>query len=159
MIKGSLIVDTLAATLQTIPALVTAMNNDPTRIVGYHFIPGLSRSLTEAVQQMLTPSILINYEAIMGGNFNGYMIWKHHVDIYYRGGNQAGQMIPTNAEDIAYLMMNQPVNAGTLNVRQIEILPGQLDLMDTPSFAHMVDDAGTDYWCGRCVFGEIGDQP
>jgi hypothetical protein len=158
MLKGSVIVDDFVSTLQTVPALVTAMNNDPSRIVGFHFIPGKSKGLQEAIQQMLSPSILVNYEAIAGGNFSGYQIWKHHLDVYIRGANQAGQATPVNAEDIPYLMMNQPVNGGTLNIRFVSIMPGQLDIMDTPSFNHMVDDAGSDYWVGRCVFGEIGDQ-
>jgi hypothetical protein len=161
MLKASLIVDTVVSTLQTIQPLVTAMNGDPTRIQAFHFMPGLEKSLAEAINTMLQPSILVTWAGTMGGNWDGQTIFKHHVDVYFRTPNTAN-MVPALAyEDCYWLMVNQPVNGSDvpyLNIRNIQILPGQLDLMDTPSVQHMTDEQGQDYFCGKFIFPEIGDQ-
>ena len=162
MLKSSLIVDTVVCTLQTIQPLVTAMNGDPTRIKAFHFMPGMDKSLAEAINTMLQPSILVTSTGTMGGNFDGQTIFKHPVDVYFRAPNTAN-MVPAIAyEDVWWLMVNQPVNGSDvpyLNIRNVQILPGQLDLMDTPSVQHMTDEQGQDYFCGRFIFPEIGDQP
>lgn len=159
MLKPSLVVDTVVSTLQTIPELVTAMAGDSTRIYAFHFRYGLEKSLTEALNQMIPPSTLVVWSGTIGGNFSGYQIWKHHIDIYFRAPNTVNISPAIAYEDIWWLMMNKPVNSGSLNIRQIEILPSQLDLMETPSVEHHIDEEGQDFFCGKCVFGEIGDQP
>lgn len=139
---------------------MTAVSNN---ISAYHWIPGISRNLTQALNEMMPPSILVYHSGLMGGNFDGMTLWKHHIEIYIRGANQApaqalGQPI-TATEDIPYLMFNQPVNGGTLHIRDTSIMPGQLLLMDMPSFMHMSDLEGQDFFVAKCVIPEIGDQP
>jgi hypothetical protein len=159
MLKPSRIVDAVVTALKTIPDLVTILVNDDTRIVGYHFVPGLNQSLNEALNTMLQPSLLVAYKGVIGGNFNGYVIFKHEIEIYYRGANQRGFGQPVKSEDIWYVIVNAPINSGTLNIRQVQIMPGQLEIMETPSMTHMQDMELQDYFVGNCIFPEIDDQP
>jgi hypothetical protein len=163
MLKSSLIADTVVTTLQSIPELVTSMVGDPARIKAYHFLAGMNKTLLQAINQMLQPSILVVCLPPIGGNFNGQTLFKHHVDVYVRMPNVATFADPISLafEDIWWLICNTPVNGSDvprLNIRYQNILPGQLDLMDTPSASMMTDEEGQDYLCGRFIFPEIGDQ-
>lgn len=157
MLKPSTIVDAVVTSLKTIPDLVTVIT-DSTRIYAFHFMYGKEASLAQAINRMLQPSVMVVWSGTMGGNFSGYQIWKHHIDIYFRTPNTANMDPAIAYEDVFWLMMNSAVNSGSLNIRQIELLPGQLDLMETPSAHHMIDEEGQDMFVAKCVFGEIGDQ-
>lgn len=156
MLRGSALVNAVVSTLQTIPALVRVM---PNGINAYSFMNGVALSVLDAIQQMEPGSLLVSYEGVQGGNFDMMTLWKHHLDITYRAANQAGVPNPIGTEDIGYLIFNQPVNATSLNIRQVAVLPGQVVLMDTPSLQHRIDDAQTDYFQAHVVIPEIGDQP
>lgn len=156
MLKGSALVNAVVSTLRTIPALVTAM---PNGINPYSFVYGVSKSILDAIQEMLPGSLLVSYEGVQGGNFDMMTLWKHHLDITYRASNQANATNPIGTEDIGYLIFNQAVNSTSLNIRQVAVLPGQVVLMDTPSISHRIDDTQQDYFQAHVVIPEIGDQP
>jgi hypothetical protein len=156
MLRGSVVVNAIVATLQTIPALVAVM---PNGISGYSFLFGISKTLGDAIEEMLPGSLLVSYEGIQGGNFDMMTLWKHHLDITYRASNQAGLQNPIGTEDIGYLIFNQPVNNTNLNIRQVQILQSQLVLMDTPSLQHRMDISQQDYFQAHVVLPEFGDQP
>ena len=161
MLLPSLIVNTVATVLQTIPALVTAMANDPARIVPFHFLPGVGQNLSQAVNTMLRPGLIVAYETCVGANYDGGTIFRHHVALYYRSGNQANVSVPLPGEDVWAILINSPVNGSTvpyLNIRNTPLIPGKTKLMDVPSFAHQQDEDLQDLFKGLFIFPEIGDQ-
>src|ERR1700722_10315066 len=104
MLKPSVIVDTVVSVLQTIPGLVSAMS-DPSRIKAFHFMQGLETPALKAINAMLQPSILVMWAGTSGGNFSGYQIFKHHIDVYLRAPNTVAISTAIAYEDLWYLMM------------------------------------------------------
>jgi len=84
--------------------------------------------------------MLVAWERHNGGNFDGSQIWKHRLGhIYYRMGNAAGVANPVGYEDLWALTCNSPPGGHGPNIRNIELYSG-LDIMDTPSIAHALDE-------------------
>jgi hypothetical protein len=157
MLDPEVLAAAIVATLRTIPDLVAAMGADPNNIFAHQFYPGTEKSLANAVANMSAPSILVAWKGSLGGNFDGMTIWKHPFEIYIRTGNAAELETPAGPGHVWWLMMNRPVNSGTLNIRQIRIMAG-VDPMDTPSISHRQDEELTDYFCGSVTIPEFGDQ-
>jgi hypothetical protein len=106
---------------------------------------------------MPAPSVLVTWEGTLGGNFNGYAIWKHRIAVYLRMGNMAGSNDPVGYEDLWWTICNRPPSGASANIRYINILP-ELDIMDTPSIAHLLDEDQLDIFRGEFVLPEIGDN-
>jgi hypothetical protein len=106
---------------------------------------------------MPAPSILVAWEGTQGGNFNGYQIWKHRIAVYLRMANAAGNTDPVGYEDLWWTICNRPPGGAGANIRYINILP-ELDIMDTPSIAHLLDEEQIDIFRGEFVLPEIGDN-
>jgi len=157
MLDPEVLAQAIVDTLRTIPDLIDAMAGDPNNISVHRFYPGTGASLAQAVAQMHAPSILVSWKGTLGGNFSGMHIWKHPFDIYVRTANVAGSQTPSGPGHVWWLMMNKPVNNGTLNIRQIPIVDGA-DIMDIPSISHRQDEELTDFFCGIVTIPEIGDQ-
>ena len=163
MLNPSQVTDAVVSTLASIPELAAAMtvmdaNSDPTaRITAFHFLLGADHRLAEAVYKMPAPSMLVVWDRDVGGNFNGYTICKHVIHVYFRMGNAAGLTDPVGYEDLWWIACNKPLQGNTQNIRYTNILP-ELDIMDTPSIAHMLDEDQIDIFRGEFVIPEIGDN-
>jgi hypothetical protein len=158
MLNSRNLVDAVVAALQSIPALVTAVAGDQSNIYAHHFFYGTDFSLNEAIYKMTSPSILVAWERTLGGNFDGMTEFKDLVCVYIRAANAAGQEAPLSYEDLWHLMMTSPVNAGTQDIRHIEIVPGEWTLMDVPSIAPLQDAESMDFFKASLVFPQLGDQ-
>jgi hypothetical protein len=164
MLNPAVITDAIVAVLKTITDLATAMtvvdaNQEPVvRITAFHYRLGQEHRLAEAIYGMPAPSMLVAWEGTKGGNFDGQTIWKHRFGIYYRMGNAAGASVPVGYEDLWALTCNGATGAKTgPNIRNICISTG-LDIMDTPSIDHALDEDLIDRFKGVFILPELGDQ-
>jgi hypothetical protein len=154
VLNPSPITDAIVGALRSIPELVAAMGG---RISAFHYRLGAEHRLAEAVYQMPAPSMLVAWEGTNGGNFDGQTIWKHRWGIYYRMGNAAGVSEPVGYEDLWWITCNRPPGGSGPNIRNLQLYPG-LDIMDTPSIAHELDEDLIDRFKGLLIISEIGDQ-
>lgn len=164
MLDPDVVLSEFVTALRSIPELVTQLGGDPTLISGHYFLTGAEFSLAMAIAKMPSPSILIAYLDLLGGNFDGNMIWKHRLEVYLRPKNAAvgsvggvGGPRACSAPHLWMLAMNRPVLGGVNHVRAIELIPG-LRLMDTPTLTYRQDETLADLFVGQCVFGESGDN-
>ena len=167
MLNPAPITDAIVAVLKTITPLAAAMTvldanqHSVIRISAFHYRLGQENRLAEAIYAMPAPSMLVAWEGTNGGGFNGYQIWKHRFGIYYRMGNAAGLAVPVGYEDLWALTCNGATavaGAGTgPNIRNIQIATG-LDIMDTPSIDHALDEDLVDRFKAVFVIPEIGDN-
>jgi hypothetical protein len=167
MLDPDPIIDTIVGLLQAIPALT---EGTPTpvipaaNIVGHHDYYGAELSLSKTLYEMTTPGIVIFFDGLLGGNFDGMTLWKLRFGAALRLANQAGQASPIGYGGLWQLMMNAgPVKAfdeiiphDGSNMRNVQIYDNLL-LMDTPSLARRIDETQMDYFIGSMVFPEIGD--
>jgi hypothetical protein len=150
-------------TLQAIPDLAGAMTvldsaGAPTcRIGSFHYRLGVEYRLAQVIYKMPAPSLLVAWEGTLGGNFDGQTIWKHRFNVYFRMGNAAGLSEPVGYEDLWWKLCNQPPTGSAVGIRYMQLYPG-LDIMDTPSVAHALDEDLQDRFVGTLVIPEIGDN-
>jgi len=154
MLNPAPITDAIATVLLSIPELSAAMGG---RITAFHYRLGQEHRLAEAIYKMPAPSMLIAWEGTKGGNFDGQTIWKHRWGIYYRMGNAAGVADPVGYEDLWWITCNRPPGGSGPNIRQLQLYSG-LDIMDTPSIDHELDEDLIDRFKGVFVIPEIGDN-
>ena len=163
MLNPARITDAVVGLLSAIPELATAMavadgdGNVNVRISAFHYRLGAEHRLAEAIYQMPAPSILVAWEGTLGGNLSGYQIWKHRIAVYLRMGNMAGNLEPVGYEDLWSMICNGVPDGATTNLRCINILP-ELDIMDTPSIAHALDEDLVDRFVVTIVLPEVGDN-
>ena len=166
MLNTSAVTDAIVTALKTITDLAAAMTVlDATgapavRITAFHYLLGQEHRLAEAVYVMPAPSMLVAWEGSKGGNFDGQTIWKHRWGIYYRMGNAAGIAVPVGYEDLWARTCNGATavaGAAGPNIRNIQIADG-LDIMDTPSIDHALDEDLVDRFKAVFVIPEIGDD-
>jgi hypothetical protein len=161
--KVAPITDAIAALLASIPELAAAMavtdagGNVNVRISAFHYRLGAEHRLAEAIYKMPAPSILVVWDGTQGGNFNGYQIWKHRFHIHIRMGNMAGNLEPVGYEELWDMICYGIPDGASTNIRYINILPG-LDIMDTPTTAHALDEDLVDRFVGIFVIPQIGDN-
>jgi hypothetical protein len=127
------------------------------RISAFHYRLGQEHRLAERIYKMPAPSMLVAWDGTMGGNFDGQTIWKHRFNVYFRMGNAAGVENPVGYEDLWWIVCNKPPTGSQVNVRYMQLYPG-LDIMDTPSVAHALDEDLQDRFVGTFVIPEIGDN-
>jgi len=157
MLDPEVLTAAIVDTLRTIPDLVDAMGGDPANIFAHQYLYGEENSLAKAVAEMKAPSMLLAWKGTLGGNFNGMTVRKHPYELYIRTKNVAGSLTPAGPGHVWWLAMNKPVNGGTLNIRQIQIMDG-VDIMDIPSVSHRQDEELADFFCGSMVIPEFGDE-
>ena len=162
MLNAAPITDAIVSALQAIPDLAAAMtvveSNQPVcRIYAHHYRLGAEYRLAERIYKMPAPSMLVAWDGDLGGNFDGQTIWKHRFNVYFRMGNAAGLSEPVGYEDLWSIVCNQPPAGSEVNIRYMQLYPG-LDIMDTPSVAHALDEDLQDRFVGTLVIPEIGDQ-
>ena len=154
MLNPSPITDAIVTTLLSIPELNAAMSG---RISAFHYRLGQEHRLAEAIYKMAAPSMLVVWEGTKGGNFDGQTIWKHRWGIYYRMGNAAGVDVPVGYEDLWWITCNCPPGGAGPSIRYLQIYAG-LDIMDTPSIDHELDEDLIDRFKGVFIIPEIGDN-
>ena len=163
MLNARPITDSIAAVLQLIPDLAAAMtvldaNQNPVcRINAFHYRLGAEYRLAEAIYKMPAPSMLVAWDGTQGGNFDGQTIWKHRFNVYFRMGNAAGLTDPVGYEDLWSILCNQAPTGSQVNIRYMQLYQG-LDIMDTPSVAHALDEDLQDRFVGTFILPEQGDQ-
>ena len=163
MLNPAPITDAIAEVLQSIPELAAAMtvfdaNQNPLcRINAFHYRLGAEHRLAEAIYKMPAPSTLVAWDGTQGGNFDGQTMWKHRFNVYFRMGNAAGMADPIGYEDLWSILCNQPPTGSPVNIRYMQLYPG-LDIMDTPSVAHALDEDLQDRFVGSLVIPELGDN-
>lgn len=156
MLDPDLVLAAVVTATQSIPELVTSLGGDPAVIVGHQYAYGVESSLSLALFQMRSPSILIAYLDLIGGNFSGQAMWKHRLEYYIQPMN-GGDSPP----HLWWLIMNKAATAlppGTLPIRKTSLLSGALMLEDLPTLRHHQAEDGRDFFCGTCVFTEYGDN-
>ncbi|HXP88826.1 MAG TPA: hypothetical protein VN841_29160 [Bryobacteraceae bacterium] len=158
MLNPAVIVDAVVAALQTIADLATAMNGDIERIAAFHDQYGLNVPLALAIHELKAPGVLVAWEGTQAATFNGADILRHQIGIYVRLANQAGRVPPAGYDSIWWTITNGGVNGGAQNIRQIQIIPPTLEIMDTPSVQRHTDADGLDFLIGSFVIPEIGDN-
>jgi len=159
MLDPDLVVAAIVTALQSIPALVTEMNGAG-NIYAHYYQYGAENSLAQSIYTMTSPSILIAYQDLLGGNFDGMTIWKHRIDAYIRPGNRAVGTSPVAASSphVWWLMMHSPVLGTTRNLREVTLLSNALQIMDTPTLMHRSDEQGADFFVGSMCWPEAGDD-
>ncbi len=165
MLDPDLVLSALVSVSRSNTDLVTQLGGDPTLITGHYFFSGTENALVREIYSMSSPSILIAYKDIVGGNFNGATIWKHRFEVYYRTKNAAMGGVGPNgtpppacsASHLWWLHMNRPVLGGPNHIRAISIVEPYLYLMDTPSVLHNIDEEQQDFFVSALVFPEAGD--
>ena len=158
MLNPDTIVDAVVAALRSIPALVTALGSDSSRISGFKYQFGKDFPLAQAVYTMPVPSMLVAWDQVRGGNFDGATVNKYRITIYVRSGNSNSNADLLDPASLWCLAMTSAVNGGACDIRYTHILPN-LEIMDPPTFAHRVDENKLDYWVGQCDWSELGDYP
>ena len=157
MLNPEPITDAIVAALQDIPLVVAEMGGDPTRIQAFHYRPGQDLRLVERVYKMTPPEILVAFNQTLAGNFDGETIFKHRFEVYIRVGNLATMPDPHSFEYLWWALTSAKMNSTGQNIRYVNLVFG-LEIMDTPSISHHVDEDGQDYFCAYFVFPEIGDN-
>ena len=163
MLNPSPLVDAIVSALRAIPDLAAAMividgsGAQICRITGFHYRLGAEHRLAEAIYKMPAPSMLVAWDGTQGGNFDGQTMWKHRFNVYFRMGNAAGLADPIGYEDLWWILCNKPPTDSPQNIRYMQLYPG-LDIMDTPSVAHALDEDLQDRFVGSLVIPELGDN-
>jgi len=158
MLNPAPLVDAFATTLRAIPGLAAAMTvtgadgNPDCRITAYHYRLGQEHRLAQEIYQMPAPSILVTWDGTLSGNFDGQTIWKHRFSVYFRMGNAVGLTDPVGYEELWWLVCNGIPTGSSTNIRYMEIYPG-LEIMDTPSVAHALDEDQVDRFVGTFAIG------
>lgn len=162
MLDPDIVIDAVVATFLAIPEVVAEMGGitlATANIIGHKYAYGLENSLLQSIGQMASPSVLIAYQDLLGGNFDGMTMWKHRLEVYIRPRNKATTAGAGGASSphLWWLMMNKTVTGQPTNIRGIELVSGNLQLMDTPTLMHKTDELGADIFVGNMVFPEKGD--
>ena len=163
MLNPGPIADAIAAALAAIPDLAAAMTvtdangNAICRINSFHYRLGQEHTRAMVVYKMPAPSMLVVWDGTQGGNFDGETMWKHRFHVYFRMGNMAGSNDPVGYEELWTLVCNGIPTGSSVNIRYMNLLPG-LNIMDTPSDAHAVDEDLVDRFVGTMIIPEMGDN-
>ena len=162
MLDPDLVLAAVISAFRSIPALITQMAGASSNIYGHTYAYGAEHSLALAINEQRSPSILVAYVDLIGGQFSGMTVWKHRLDAYIRPKNAAFGHIPGGAiaaspQHLFWLMMNSPVLGGSQNIRYTEILSGLHMLDAMPSLTHQTDEQGADFFVCHMVFPEMGD--
>lgn len=169
MLDPDLVLASVVSTFQSIPTLVSEMADDSSNIYGHSYGYGAEESLALAISRMTSPSILVAYLDLIGGQFSGMTVWKHRLQAVIRSKNQAmgrvggpGGTTPASPPHLFWLMMNKAVLGGTdnrtQNIRYTEIMSGLHMLDAMPSMTHQTDEQGSDYFICTMVWPEKGDE-
>ena len=140
--------------LLSIPDLNAAMDG---RIAAFHYRLGQEYRLAERIYKMPAPSMLVAWDGTLGGNFNGQTIWKHRWQCVFPDGKRGWPDRSGRLRRPVVDRLQPAANGSQVNIRDMQLYPG-LDIMDTPSVAHALDEDLQDRFAGVFVIPEIGDN-
>src|SRR5258707_577597 len=130
MLQPSIVTGALVAVFQSLPQLLVQMDGKPGNIFAHNFDYGNEAALAQVIAQLPTPSIVVAYKRILGGNFDQATMWKHQLEIWVAAMSMArpDNPAPMGTPDVAALMMNEPIpsDPGNRNIRQVSLLGGKL---------------------------------
>ena len=157
MIDASEIVNNLVTMLRDVPALVTEVGNDATRIYAYHDSYPKNVSLAHALHQMASPSIMVVWQGTQPGSFGGVDVWKHQVTMFLRARETFEGDAPT-----PYCRLFRLITKGIPTAAGVEMLNVTVHHscypMDLPTIQRQTDAEGLDYFEVPLSFTEIGDD-
>ena len=162
MLDPDLVLGALVNAVKSITQITTAVAG-PSNILTHQYAYGPDHSLARAVRQMTSPSILIAYQDLMGGQWDASTVWKHRFEIWLRPKNMSSGSSPVGCTPMHlwWLLMHSPVTAiapGTLDIRTVRLLPSLAPVDAMPQLVRMQDDEGADVFCGRIAVPELGDD-
>ena len=160
MLDPDLVLSSLLSAFQSMPSVVTALGGSSTNLVAHTYAWGKEHSLARAVRHMTSPSILIAYVDLLGGQWDAMTVFKHRFEIYLRPKNASSGSNPTASTPMHlwWLMMTSPVvsvSPGTLNIRTIRLLPDLAPVDAMPTLLHLQDEELADLFCGKLVIPEL----
>ena len=155
MIDPSQIVNNLVGMLRDIPALVTEVGSDPTRIYAYHDSYPKNISLTHALHQMASPSIMVVWQGTQPGAFGGVDVWKHQITLFLRAKEET--TVGTAYYRLFRLIVKGVPTAAGIALENATVHPSCYP-MDLPSIQRQTDAGGLDYFEVPLSFTEIGDD-
>ncbi len=162
MLDPDLVLAAVLAAFRSIPLLVAEMADDVSNIYGHDYLYGAETSLALAVNNQRSPSILVAYLDILGGQFSGMQVWKHRLDVFIRPKNAATGSVgsppapASSPQRLWWLMLTQPVLGGAQDFLNTELMTGLMILADIPSLTHQQDEQGADFFIGHLSIGEKG---
>jgi hypothetical protein len=163
MLDPDVVLSSVVASLQSIPQLATELGAPiipPTEsITGHFYFSGEENSLIRTLGMMKSPSITVTYLDYIGGNFDGMTVWKHRLNMYLRPRNKASNGNAASGLHLWWMAMNLPISVPEVapNIRYVELVNHNLQLMDTPSLIRHSDELGQDFFQSTIVFSEKGD--
>jgi hypothetical protein len=164
MLDPDIVLNSVVASLRSIPELVTELGGPEIpatdSITGHFYYSGEENSLLRALGQMRSPSIVVAYLDYIGGNkFDGMTAWKHRLNMFIRPRNKASNGGSASAPHLWWMAMNLPISVPEVasNIRYIELVNYNLQLMDQPTLLHQTDELGQDFFYSTLVFPEKGD--
>jgi hypothetical protein len=163
MLNPDVVLSSVLASLQSIPQLASELGAPDIpateSITGHYFYSGEDDSLIRALGKMRSPSILVAYLDYIGGNFDGMTVWKHRLNMYFRPRNRASNGGSVSVQTLWWMAMNLPIAVPQIapNIRYIELVDYNLQLMDQPPLMHQTDELGQDFFYSTLVFPEKGD--
>ncbi|MBI2818127.1 MAG: hypothetical protein HYX72_14425 [Acidobacteria bacterium] len=157
MINPADIADSLVALLRDIPELVEEMGGDPERIFAYHDQYPKKVSLTLAIYQAASPSIMVAWQGTLPGSFGGSETWKHQFTLYLRA-RETFEGDPPTAYYRLFRLITKGVPTSIGQPMLNATVHPSCDPMDVPSISRQTDQEGIDYFEVSVSFTEIGDD-
>ena len=155
MIDASEIVNNLVAMLRDVPALVSEVGNDATRIYAYHDSYPKNVSLAHALHQMASPSIMVVWQGTQPGSFGGVDVWKHQITLFLRAKEEASA---GTAYYRLFRLITKGIPTATGIVLENATVHPSCYPMDLPSIQRQTDAEGLDYFEVPLSFTEMGDD-
>jgi hypothetical protein len=162
MLDPDLVLAALVTAVKSI-STVTAAVAGSANIITHQYAYSADHSLARAVRQLPSPSILIAYQDLLGGQWDASTVWKHRFELWLRPKNMASGSSPPGCTPMHlwWLLMHSPVTSispGTLDIRTVRLLPGLAPVDAMPQLVRMQDEEGADIFCGRIAIPELGDD-
>ncbi len=157
MVNAAEIVDALVTLLRDIPDLVEEVGGDAERIYAYHDIYPKNVSLDAARYQMLSPGVMVAYQATGPGAMGGFEAWQHELSITLRAGEESGDETPAGYYRLFRLIVKGVSTSLGLPMNYVTV-HASCQPMDTPMMRRQTDANGVDYFEISMRFTEIGDD-
>ncbi len=142
MINPSDIVNALVAALQGIPQLVDQLGGKATNIYAYRDSPPQQSSLSRAIYEMISPSVMVVWIGTSPSRKEGIGLFSHEVSLYVRADDATtAPGTPTFANVITAMINGTPTGRPVRFIMD-ELMPN-LQPMEVPTIRRIHDEEGT----------------